>query len=318
MRTAGKMRRPPRRRPCANGMYVVGSALPQSAWCALAAAVNRCSPSKKTGTRIAWSAGCVLPRYGSLCRKASPSREVGVEVGHRLGQVLHAEHVHRQALGGGEQPVVAGDERAREVARHVEDRRAAGAQQRVLHLAHDAVEAVGDHRQQDGIEELMRVTSLVRRRPRPARRPSGSTSMQVVARLGDARARARVDDDGRRRLADDRRALDLGAGAAASRRRSAARRRAPWPAEVAPARVLRRLRLASPLACAPRSDLGLGQLRRSRAPSRSGTRVLARLAHREDALVDVVERLHERRRRPPARASATPAAAPSSSHTWPR
>ena len=112
------------------------------------AAVKTCPPSQKTGTRIVWSAGCVLPRYGSLWRKASPSADVVVEVGRRLGQELHADHVHRQALGGREQAVVGGDQRAGEVAGHVQDGRAAGAQQRVLHLAHDRVEPVRDHREQ--------------------------------------------------------------------------------------------------------------------------------------------------------------------------
>ena len=37
------------------------SELPMSAWCALATAVKRCAPSTKTGTRIEWSAACVLP-----------------------------------------------------------------------------------------------------------------------------------------------------------------------------------------------------------------------------------------------------------------
>ena len=78
--------------------------------------------------------------------------DVVVQVGDRLRQELHADHVHRQALRRGEQPRIAGDERAREVARLVEHGGAPAAQERVLHLADDRVHAVGDDRQQHRIE----------------------------------------------------------------------------------------------------------------------------------------------------------------------
>ena len=83
--------------------------------------------------------------------------EVVVQLGHRLGQVLRAHDVHRQPLGGGEQLVVGRHERAREVARLVDDRRARRAQERVRHLAADAVEAVGDDCEQDRVERPLRL-----------------------------------------------------------------------------------------------------------------------------------------------------------------
>ena len=85
--------------------------------------------------------------------------DVVMQLGDGFGQELHANDVHRQPLGGGEEPVVAGDQRAREVARHVEHRRASRAQQRVFHLAHDGVETVGDDGEQDWIETHDAATS---------------------------------------------------------------------------------------------------------------------------------------------------------------
>ena len=54
--------------------------------------------------------------------------EVRMEIAHRLAQKLRAENMDRQALGGSEHLVVAGDQRAGKIARHVEHRRAARAQ----------------------------------------------------------------------------------------------------------------------------------------------------------------------------------------------
>ena len=48
--------------------------------------------------------------------------EVGVQLGHRLGQELGTDDVHREALGRCQQLVVGRDQRAREIARHVEHR----------------------------------------------------------------------------------------------------------------------------------------------------------------------------------------------------
>ena len=81
--------------------------------------------------------------------------EIVVELRHGLREVLRAHDVHGQALGGGEQLVVGGDDGAGEVARLVDDGGARGAQERVRHLAADAVEPVGDHRQPDRVERAL-------------------------------------------------------------------------------------------------------------------------------------------------------------------
>ena len=85
--------------------------------------------------------------------------QVVVQVGDGLGEELHPDHVHREALGRREQAVVGRDQRAGEVACHVEHRGATGAQQRVLHLAHDRVEAVGDDGERHGVEGAHRASS---------------------------------------------------------------------------------------------------------------------------------------------------------------
>ena len=78
--------------------------------------------------------------------------QVRVQLAHRARLQPGAEHVHLQALGGGEELVVGGDDRAGEVPRHVEDRGATGAEERVGHLAHDRFEAVREHRHQRRVE----------------------------------------------------------------------------------------------------------------------------------------------------------------------
>ncbi len=100
-----------------------------------------------------------VAEVGIVMEEGVALADIVMQIGDRLGQKLHADDVHRQPLGGSEEAVVAGDERAGEVARHVEHRRAPGAQQRVLHLAHDGVEAVGDDRQQNRIERHQALTS---------------------------------------------------------------------------------------------------------------------------------------------------------------
>ena len=74
--------------------------------------------------------------------------EIRVQIAHRLGQELRPEDVYRQSLGGGQQLILAGHQRAGKVSRHVEHRGATRAQQRVGHLTADTIEAVGDYRQQ--------------------------------------------------------------------------------------------------------------------------------------------------------------------------
>jgi len=78
--------------------------------------------------------------------------QVGVQRAHRARLQPGAEHMHLQALGGREQLIVGRDDRAGEVARHVDDRRAPGAEQRVRHLAHDRFEAMREHRDQRRVE----------------------------------------------------------------------------------------------------------------------------------------------------------------------
>ena len=96
--------------------------------------------------------GMGVAEVGVVVEEGVALLQIVVQVGHRLGEELHPDHVHGQALGGGKQPAVGGDQRAREVARHVEHGGAAAAQERVLHLAHDRVEAVRDDREQHGVE----------------------------------------------------------------------------------------------------------------------------------------------------------------------
>ncbi len=97
-----------------------------------------------------------VAEVGVVVEEGIAAREVVVQLRHRLGEVLRAHDVHRQALGGSEQFVVGRHQRAGEVARLVDDRRARGAQERVGHLTADAVEAVGHDGQQDRVERLLR------------------------------------------------------------------------------------------------------------------------------------------------------------------
>ena len=112
------------------------------------------------------------------------------------------------------------------------------------------------------------------------------------------RGRARVDDDRRRRLADDRRGRDARARRKRARRRSAA------------SRASRQVRGRTPSACSTgsgvalggqvaRAHVRLGEHRRRPRPSRAGTRGTGPARDREDALVRLVERLLQCARRPP-------------------
>ena len=71
---------------------------------------------------------------------------------HVLALQVGAEDVHRQAFGRCEQMIVAGEDAAGEIAGAGNDRRARRAQQRIGHLAHDAVEPIGDHGHDHGVE----------------------------------------------------------------------------------------------------------------------------------------------------------------------
>ena len=151
---------------------------------------------------------------------------VAVKLAHRRGLQPGAEDVHLKALGGGEQLIVGGDDRAREVAGHVEDGRAPGAKQRVGHLADDRLEPVGEHREQHRVDAA---------HPRgSARQLSSSTArssrlQQVVAELGHGELDLGRHDHGRRRLGDQRRPREPAGRAASSRPRRRGRDAVPRP-----------------------------------------------------------------------------------------
>ena len=115
--------------------------------------------------------------------------EVGVVLGHGARLVVDAEDMDRQALGAGQQLAVARHDGAGKVAGAVDDGRSAGAQQRVGHFAHDAVDAVGDHGREHRINGGGRLLAHVRyslcnkvnrcrrcscRRPRRSSRSAGT------------------------------------------------------------------------------------------------------------------------------------------------
>ena len=201
---------------------------------------------------------------------------------------------------------VGGDERAREVARHVEHRRAPGAEQRVGHLAHD--------RSRSGCASTASsIGSNARGRRRVCTLVSHRVELQqVVAELGDARRPARIDDDRRRRLDDDRRAGDRRA------RRRAARRRGPAISTGAPSswKQAGAARAARRRPGARSREPRLAQWARGAALPVDALDVLAGLAHREDALVRGVEVLDHAARRRPSSSNGRAASGTSSSQTW--
>src|SRR6266567_2095507 len=77
-----------------------------------------------------------------------------METTHRLRQELAAKNVNRKPLGGRQQLVVSRDQTAREIPRSVEIRRPTRSKKRIAHLAHDALEAVRNHREQNRIKHL--------------------------------------------------------------------------------------------------------------------------------------------------------------------
>ncbi len=81
--------------------------------------------------------------------------EIGVKLAHRAGLQPGAEDMHLQTLRGSEELVVRGDDRAGEVARHVEDRGAAGAEEGVGHLPDDRFEAVCKDGKQGRVHEAL-------------------------------------------------------------------------------------------------------------------------------------------------------------------
>ena len=220
-----------------------------------------------------------VAQVGVVVEEGVALAEVRVDLRHRLAQELHADHVHRQPFRGGEQLLVGGHDGAGEVARHVEHRRPPRPEQRVRHLAADRVQPVRHHGEQDRIELSLRYR---------AHAWMPLLFEEVVAGRRHGQRPPRVDDHGRRGLLDDRRPAQPLAGR---------ERRAQVDGRVDGAVDAER-GLAEP---APRRWAGTVRLEvrqpRLRQGGRSATlpvdalEVLAGLLHREDALVDVVERL---------------------------
>ena len=256
------------------------SALPQSAWCALAQAVNtvlavdehRHEDRVVGGVRVA-EVRVVVEEGVALARGRGCSSRIDARL-----QVRRRSTWTGRPSADGEQLVVGGDDRAREVARGVEHRRAPGAEQRVRHLA--------DDRRRSRLASTRTSTASSCDRPAgaPVRRRRLALDAPAGSRRRASRARStRVDDDRRRRLLDDRRPGDAG-----RRARSVPRR--VDGGVCAPARrakkAARRRRRA--LARRPRDERpsgGLGGAATRRAPPVDASRPAAGLAHREDALV---------------------------------
>jgi hypothetical protein len=82
--------------------------------------------------------------------------KVRVRLLHAPGLVMDAENMDRQSFGAGEELVVAGTDRAREIARAVDDGRPRSAEQGVRHLADNSVDAIGDDRGENGVDARCR------------------------------------------------------------------------------------------------------------------------------------------------------------------
>ena len=158
---------------------------------------------------MTWSAGCVLPRYGSLCRKASPSISSGwrsviasarnsmpitctgrpsADASRRLSPVISAQEKSRAMFRTAERPV----------------RRSVFSISRTIESSRFAITA-----SVTGSKELIARAPLRQRR---ALGPLRRELEQVVPVLRDEGARPWVDDDRRRRLAQNRGPLDPGSG----------------------------------------------------------------------------------------------------------
>ena len=114
-----------------------------------------------------------VPEIRVVVEERVALRDLRVQLGHRLREELHPDDVDRQALRRRKELVLGRDERAGEVSRHVENGRAPGPQERVRHLAADAVQAVRKHGQQNGVEGL---TGGGRHGAPPSRRPPFASS----------------------------------------------------------------------------------------------------------------------------------------------
>ncbi len=100
--------------------------------------------------------GCVgVAEDRIVVKKGVALAEIRVELAHRAGLKPGAEDVHLQALGGCEELVVGGDDRAGEVARHVEDRGAAGTEEGVGHLPDDRFEPVREDGEQGRVHKAL-------------------------------------------------------------------------------------------------------------------------------------------------------------------
>ena len=106
----------------------------------------------------------------------------GMEALHRLCQVLTADDVDRKALGAGQELIAGRDDRTREVARSVQERRAARPQERVRHLAHDRVEPLRQDGEQDRIEVVLELGGNIGLEPHAVMLPSRSDSCATGSR----------------------------------------------------------------------------------------------------------------------------------------
>ncbi len=121
---------------------------------------------------------------GRVVQEGVAALQLGVMVPHRPAHQIGADHdMDRQALGGGQQAAIGGQEHAGEVVAGVEHARACGPEQGVGHLARDRVEARGEDRHPHPV-----VAGALTR----GRRHAGCAAHAVITRLPDAVRRARA------------------------------------------------------------------------------------------------------------------------------
>ena len=113
-----------------------------------------------------------------------------MQLEHRAAQHVGAEHVDRQALGIDEQVTLARRDAAREVARAVQYARSPGSQQRIAHLARDALETSREHgefraAQSVRLPEAVRAHGWITRLPEAVRSKRDAVSRTTVVK-GDS------------------------------------------------------------------------------------------------------------------------------------
>ncbi len=118
-----------------------------------ATVVKRCSPSMKTGTRNVWSGGMRVAAIGVIVQKRIAFADVALVIFGDIRTCRCAPKIWTgRSFGGSQKLVIARDDAAGEISRRRDHCRARRTQQRVGHLANDAVEPVGDHRYHHRIE----------------------------------------------------------------------------------------------------------------------------------------------------------------------